>query len=55
LPHAHILIWVHDNFTSNKIDDVFSTKIPDENVDKGLYNIVVKNMKHGPCGTLNEK
>ena len=27
---------------SNEIDDVISAEIPDENVDKGLYDIVVK-------------
>ena len=55
LPNAHILIWLNDVITSNEIDDVISAEIPDENVDKGLYDIVVKNMIHGPCGALNEK
>ena len=54
LPHGHILIWLHYKITSNEIDDVISAEIPDENVDKGLYDIVVKNMMHGPCGALNE-
>ena len=54
LPHAHILIWLHNKISSNEIDDVISAEIPDENVDKGLYDIVVKNMIHGPCGALNE-
>jgi len=39
LPHAHILIWLHNKISSNKIDDVISAKIPDENVDKGLYDM----------------
>ena len=34
---------------------MISAEIPDENVDKGLYDIVVKNMIRGPCGALNEK
>ena len=55
LPHAYILIWLHDKITSNEIDDVISAEVPDENVDKALYDIVVKNMIHGPCGALNEK
>ena len=55
LPHAHIIIWLHDKITSNEIDDVISTEIPDENVNKGLYGIVVKNMIHGSRGALNEK
>ena len=55
MPHAHILIWLHDKITSNEIDDVISAEIPDENVDKGLYGILEKNMIHGPCGALKEK
>ena len=54
LPHAHILIWLHKKITSNEIDDVISAEIPDKNVDKGLHDIIVKNMIHGPCGALNE-
>ena len=54
LPHAHVLNWLHYKITSNEIDDVISAEIPDENVDKGLYDIVVKNMIHGPCGALNK-
>ena len=54
-PHAHKLIWLHNKITSNEIDDVISAEIPDETVDKGLYDIFVKNMIHGPCGALNEK
>ena len=53
--HAHILIWLYDKITSNEIDDVTSTEILDENVNKGLYDIVVKNLIHGPCSALNEK
>ena len=53
-PNAQILIWLHYKITSNEIDDVISAAIPDENVDKGLYDIVVKNMIHGPSGALNE-
>ena len=34
---------------------MISAEIPDENVDKGLYDIMVKNMIHGPCGAVNEK
>jgi len=44
LPHAHILIWLQYKITSNEINDVISAEIPDENVDKGLYDIVVKHM-----------
>uniref|UniRef100_A0A182EXU0 Fibronectin type-III domain-containing protein n=2 Tax=Onchocerca ochengi TaxID=42157 RepID=A0A182EXU0_ONCOC len=36
-------------------DDVICAKIPDPDIDKDLYEIVTKNMIHGPCGTLNPK
>ena len=49
LLYAHIIIWLYYKINSNKIDDVVSAEIPDENVD-----IVVKNMIHRPCGALNE-
>ena len=48
-------IRLHDKITSNEIDDLISTEIPEENVDKGLYGILVKKMIHGPCGALDEK
>ncbi|VDM97175.1 unnamed protein product, partial [Onchocerca ochengi] len=53
LPHAHILIWLYDKITSNETDDVICAEIPDPDIDKNLYEIVTKNMIHGPCGTLN--
>ncbi|VDO26371.1 unnamed protein product [Onchocerca flexuosa] len=55
LPHAHILIWLYDKISSNEIDDVISTEIPDPDVDKDLYEVVTKNMIHGLCDTLNPK
>ena len=44
-----------DKISSNVINDVISAEIPDGNVYKGLYDIVVKSMIHRPCGALNEK
>ena len=44
LPHAHILIWLHDKVTSDEIDDVICAEISQTDVDKDLC---------GPCGTLN--
>jgi len=40
--------------SSNEIDDVISAEIFDVDVDRGLHDIVVKNMIHGACGELNE-
>lgn len=53
LPHAHVLIWLIDKITPDQIDNVISAEIPDENTDPLLYEIVIKNMIHGPCGALN--
>ncbi|GFW51845.1 helitron_like_N domain-containing protein [Trichonephila clavipes] len=53
LPHAHTLIWLCNKITSNEIDDVICSEIPDVNIDKDLHEVVVKNMIHGPCGTFN--
>ncbi|XP_066428603.1 uncharacterized protein [Eleutherodactylus coqui] len=53
LPHAHILIWLIDKITPDKIDEVISAEIPDFNIDPGLFEVVTKNMLHGPCGAIN--
>lgn len=53
LPHAHILIWLTNRIMPNEIDNIISAEIPDENIDAGLYEVVVQNMIHGPCGDIN--
>lgn len=53
LPHAHILIWLVNKIMTNQIDDVISAEIPDQTTDPGLFNVVTKNMIHGPCGVIN--
>ena len=50
----YILIWLFNKISSNEINDVISAEIPNVNVDKGLHDIVVKLMIHGPCGELND-
>lgn len=54
LPHAHILIWLVEKIRPNKVDAVISAEIPDVHVDPGLHEVVIKNMIHGLCGTLNQ-
>ncbi|XP_055584901.1 uncharacterized protein LOC129737764 [Uranotaenia lowii] len=53
LPHAHILIWLMVKLTPDQIDQVISAEIPDRDIDPLLFDIVINNMVHGPCGTLN--
>ena len=53
LPHAHILIWLKDKIKSDEIDSVISAELPDRQQDPRLYEVIVKNMIHGPCGSIN--
>jgi len=46
LPHAHILILLHDKITSDEIKDVICAEIPQADVDKDLHAVVIKNMEH---------
>ncbi|XP_076269865.1 uncharacterized protein LOC143202298 [Rhynchophorus ferrugineus] len=54
LPHAHILIWLVEKIRPNEVDAVITAEIPNVQVDPGLHEVVIKNMIHGPCGTLNQ-
>ena len=55
LPHCHILLWLvaEHRITPDKTDDVIGAEIPDYNDDPTLYQIVISNMVHGPCGSFN--
>jgi hypothetical protein len=53
LPHAHILIWLKGKMKSDQIDNVISAELPDPKRDPRLFEIIVKNMVHGPCGSVN--
>ena len=53
LPHAHILIWLKDKIKPDQIDSVISAELPDPEQDPRLFEIICKNMVHGPCGSIN--
>lgn len=53
LPHSHNLVWLCDKIRPNQIDDIIIAELPNPEEDKELYDIIVKNMLHGPCGILN--
>ncbi|GFV52934.1 helitron_like_N domain-containing protein [Trichonephila clavipes] len=39
---AHILIWMMEKITPNRIDEIISVEIPDIEIDKDLHDIVSK-------------
>ena len=67
LPNAHILFWLEKKirpigliffFLSyfidyNQIDEIICAEIPNKDIDSILYEIVTKQMVHGPCVILN--
>ncbi|GFX74700.1 helitron_like_N domain-containing protein [Trichonephila clavipes] len=53
LPYAYIIIWLYNKITSDEINGVISAEIPRADVDKDLHAVIIKNMMHEPCGTLN--
>ncbi|XP_034936543.1 uncharacterized protein [Chelonus insularis] len=61
LPHMHMLITLkegHKITTTQMVDKYICAEIPNETDDPILYDIITKNMFHGPCGnwcTVNGK
>jgi len=55
LPHAHILLWLEERIKPDEIDRIICAELLDKNVDPLLFDIVCKNMVHGPCGDLNNR
>ena len=50
LPHVHCLIWLAEPVHLDQMDKIVSAEIPDRQKDPLLYEIIVKNNMHGPCG-----
>ncbi|XP_045446746.1 uncharacterized protein LOC123654933 [Melitaea cinxia] len=53
LPHIHLLLWLTNKIRPDQTDTVITAELPDQDEDPTLYDIVVRNMIHGPCGALN--
>jgi hypothetical protein len=49
--HSHI--WLRDRIKADQIDSVFSSELPDAQRNPCLHEIIVKNMIHGPCTSVN--
>ncbi|XP_058809685.1 uncharacterized protein LOC131674888 [Phymastichus coffea] len=53
LPHMHLLVTLKHAYkiiTPEIVNKFISAELPDKELDPILYDIVVKNMTHGPCG-----
>ncbi len=58
LPHIHFLLFLAGRAqfdTIKKINQVISAEIPDPATNQELYNIVTRQLIHGPCGEHNPK
>ncbi|XP_061993411.1 uncharacterized protein LOC133711277 [Rosa rugosa] len=58
LPHVHMLVMLDENDKLNNPEDydrILRAEIPDKDEETQLYDLVLKHMIHGPCGTLNQQ
>nr|XP_027098788.1 uncharacterized protein LOC113718064 [Coffea arabica] len=56
LPHAHFLLILKSKFkmyTPEEYDKIVCAEIPNKEKNEHLYNLVIKHMLHGPCGSLD--
>ena len=56
LPHAHILLILDGRDkprTPDDYDRFVHAELPDKEIEPMLYDLLVNNMLHGPCGAVN--
>ncbi|CAI6360782.1 unnamed protein product [Macrosiphum euphorbiae] len=53
LPHCRLLFWLERKIQPDEIDSFIFAELPNQQNDPILYDIVNKNMVHGPCGEHN--
>ena len=54
LHHTHTLITLSDTPREpSDVDKIVCAEIPDKDANPKLYDIIIKNNLHGPCGLLN--
>ncbi|KIH54989.1 hypothetical protein ANCDUO_14863 [Ancylostoma duodenale] len=46
-------MWLKNKIYPTQIEDIIPAEIPNLEEDPGLFEIITKNMIHGPCGPLN--
>ena len=56
MPHAHMLLWISPDskVQPETIDDIVSADIPNKDIDPMLYELVVTNIIHDLCATINQ-
>lgn len=53
LPHCHMLFWFAQKIQPDEIDSIIVAELPNKDDDPILFDIITKNMIHGPCGEHN--